>query len=696
MKNRLSVSVMLSCAALANSPQLGAQEADYELVTTAIHRRSSDTALPVTILSGEELQQMSTATLGETLSWQPGIHNASFGPAVGQTVIRGQQGRRVLNMNNAIPSADASGNSADHAIAIEPVLADSIEVLRGPSTLLYGGGAIGGVVNVIDSRIAGRLPETSTLSVEARHDTAADLDTFVGRTDIVSGDFVFHADAVKRDWNDLDIPGYATAPGYLDEHDEDHEEEDEEEHGDEDENTFGHIDNSGGKTRTLTAGLSRVFDQGFIGFSVSSLDNFYGLPAGAHAHEEEEHEEDHEDEDHSESVFIDMESMRYDLAGEWRSANDSLIEKASYRLSYTDYEHSELEGDEIGTTFTNKSWQQRIQLTHRDLSGWHGVLGLQSAIEEFGAVGDESFIPVTDITSHGLFLVEDYHTGNLIFEFGARINRDQYKPELLAAPTRHFTSSSFSGSGLWDLHPSTTLGLNVSRSERAPSIEELYSNHNLADVGSCVIHLATGSCEIGDDRLARERSLNTDLTAFFDFGKVSLTVTAFHNEFTDYIFLSNTGLEVDEYPVRSYIQSDARFSGLELDVVIALSEQWQLKFFGDSIDSHISGHGEAPRMPPGRIGSELRFADGNWSIYTAVMHAKAQNDPGENELPTAGYTRWDAGVDYRLQTGSRGELHLFLKGRNLGDEEIRLATSFLRGFAPEAGRSVETGIRYHF
>lgn len=691
MKKAIAIAV-----AFANAGTLYAQdapEADYELVTTAIHQRQTETALPVTVVTGRELQESAAATLGGTLAGQPGINNASFGPGVGHPVIRGQQGRRVMSLNNGIPTADASGNSSDHAITTETILADSVEVLRGPSTLLYGGGAIGGVVNVIDNRVPSELPEAPELVMEARQNTASDQDSLVLRADGSAGPLAWHVDGLYREWDDLEIPGLAIDPRYL-EHEEEHEEHEEPE------NTDGYVADTDGKTTSWTAGLSWVGENGHIGLSVNHLDNRYGLPAGAHVHAEEEHEEEeHEEEEHEHeeephAVYIDMQSTRYDLMGEWRN-HDALFEKLDYRLSYTDYEHTEVEDDIAGTRFTNQSWQQRLQLTHRELSGWHGVLGLQSSYGEFAAQGEEAFIPVTDTVSNGLFLVEDLHSGMTTLELGARLNRDSYKPDDTAAPDRDFTTYSLSGSLLLDMSDWLTVGLSLSHSERAPSTEELYSNNGLAEIDDCVLHLATASCEVGNDQLSKERSLNTDLTFYLDLGGSHITVTAFHNEFDDYIYLANTGLEVHEAPVREYRQAGARFTGLELESTIPLSADWQLSLFGDVVDSHIKHYGTAPLMPPGRIGGELRFSPGNWSFRAGAIHAFEQDDPGPFELSTDAYTRIDVGADYTLSTNA-GEFLFFIKGLNLGDEEIRLSTSYLRGFAPEAGRSAEMGVRYRF
>ncbi len=660
----------VSVLALTIASAAQAQEDEiYELITTAIHVRRSETALPVTVLSDKALHDAARATLGDTLAGQPGISNASFGPAVGQTVIRGQQGRRVMNLTNGMPNADASGNSADHAQTVETLLANGIEVLRGPSTLLYGGGAIGGVVNVIDRRIVSSLPDAPTFALEVRHDSAADLGTAVGSLDFPTGPLAWHFDAVQRGWNDLDIPGFATTAAYVE--------------GEGAENTNGYIANTGGETKTGTAGVSWILPAGFVGLAVDRQDNSYGLPPGVE----------------DELVSIDMERMRYDLSAEWNGLA-SWAEKVSYRLSHTDYAHAEVEEDgAIGTRFTNDSWQQRLQVTHTDNAERHGVVGLQYSTEEFAAIGEESFIPVTAIDTRGVFVVEDFHAEPFTLEVGARINTDDYSPHA-ATPARDFSTTSLSASGLWDVSEPLTLGLSLSRSQRAPSVEELYSNYGLAEQDACVIHLATGGCEIGNADFNEETSLNADLTLTFTSGIFTATITGYRNRFADYIGQLATGEEVDGFPVRRYQQDDARFSGIEVDTSVQLGNMATLRIFGDTVEGRFDASGDVPRMPPNRVGAELtlngELAGQAWSAYATVIHGSAQDEPGAFEIPTNSWSRVDAGVDYTIDAGTAGEWLVFIKGRNLGDEDIRLSTSYLRGFAPEAGRSVEAGVRYRY
>lgn len=690
MKMKVLLAPSLLLAATVNA-QENSPEADFELIVQGVHVRNSETALPVTLLNEEEIRAEASVNIGDTLSMQPGINNSSFGPAVGQPVIRGQQGRRVMSLTNGMPNADASGNSADHAITVEPMLATGVEILRGPSTLLYGGGAIGGVVNILDNRFSDSLIEQAMFSFEGRHDSAADTDTVVGSFSIPVGDFVWHMDVTDRQWNDLEIPGLAIHPDYLEEE----HEEDEEHQEEEVENSDGFIANSRGETQAANLAFSYVLDNGFLGFSFNQMTNEYGLPPGVHGgHEEEEGAE--EEEHAEENIFIDMERKRYDFVASLNDLNPWL-ESLNYQLSYTDYEHAEMEGPgEIGTQFKNDSLQQRLQLTHPDMNNWHGVLGFQQSNESFSAVGEESFIPETDISSYGLFIVEALHADAFTYEFGLRVNRDEYDPQLAGNLDRSFSTTSYSGSVLWDANETATLGLAYAHSERAPSTEELYSNNSLADVNNCVIHFATGSCEIGDISLQEEKSDNLDLNLYLSFQEVDATLTFFINKFNDYIYQANTGLEVDEFPVRNYLNNNVDFYGMEADIVFPLNNDWSLRVFGDKVTGKLEDDTYIPRLPPLRIGSELNYNRSALSASISVLKAADQDAPGDDEIATDGYTRWNAEVNYTFDNLFNGEMMLFSKLRNITDEEIRLSTSFLRGFAPESGRSLELGIRYSF
>ncbi len=686
---------------------------EHVLVTMPLHKETAETALPFTVLTGDELRRSASATIGETLGNLPGIASASFGPGVGQPVIRGQTGPRVRVLQNGTTSADASKASQDHANAVEALLANSVEVLRGPSTLLYGGGAIGGVVNVLDNRIPTALPEEPTGGLSYSHDTASSMDVLVGKVEGSAGNFAFHLDAMYRDFDDLEIPGMAELEG-IDDHDDDHDDHDEdhdEEHGDEEE-VSGIVPNTGGEASSFTFGTSYHFDKGFVGLSVARLENEYGLPAGAHAHghddedHDEDHDEEHEDEDHGDEdhgeeeegdITLDMEQTRYDALIHWHDLAPG-IEVARGFLTYTDYEHAEIEGSgEVGTTYSNESIEGRLELVHKRFGNFDGVFGLQASSGEFSAVGEEAFIPTTDYQEFGLFLVEDYHTERWIYELGLRYDHEERDPSTFSG-SQSFNSFSASGSALWNFQEDWQFGAALSRSERAPSIEELYSNLG-NDFDDLVLHAATNAYEIGDPDLDTEVSQNIDLSLRWSSGGSYASVQVYYNDFADFINLVNTGVEIDESPVRQFVQEDAEFVGIEFDSEFVVGSMaggfWSVGVFGDMTRGELDSGEDVPRLPPLRLGARLAWESERLSLWTRVLDADEQDRAGENETETPGYTRWDAGVEYHLPMGEQN-LNMFLMVNNITDEEIRLSTSFLRNVAPEAGFGVEAGLRFVF
>ena len=695
---RIALMAVASASAMAVAEP---QPMEHILVSVPLHKTQAETALPVTVLSGEELQRQAATTIGETLGSKPGIANASFGPGVGRPVIRGQQGPRAITLQNGMLSADASSLSPDHGVAVESMLAQSIEVLRGPSTLLYGGGAIGGVVNVIDNRIPRAPIEGLQGGFEYRYDESSSMDSGVAYLQGGSDRFTFHLSGTARDTDDVEIPGRAIdesamglqenrsgGPG--------------ESPGEEIENTDGYIANTDTHTDAVTAGGSyHLGDQGFLGLAVNHLETRYGIPPAAHGHHEDEPPETGLEEQAEEEVFvsIDMEQTRYDGMLHLHDLSPGLEVLRAF-VTYTDYQHDELEGSEVGTRFRRDTWESRVELVHAPILGAHGVVGLQWREDEFSALGEEAYLPKTDSSELGLFLIEDFHHGDWTYEAGLRGDWVQRDPQQSVANSEDFSSISLSASALWMISPSWQLGLSLSHSERAPSTEELFSNIEASDPAQLVPHAATGAIEIGDPDLDTETALNADLTLQWSGDRSWLELAVFYNDFQDYIFLFNSGREIEEVPVYLYRQDDAQFYGLELESEFHLADLWggslELGVFGDVISGEFDSNGDVPRLPPARLGAGLDWSDETLTTWVKVLAAADQDDPGDFESASDGYQRWDAGIDYRWRFRSDEELLVFLKWKNIGDEEIRLSTSFLRNYAPEAGRSVEAGVRYTF
>lgn len=727
--------MLVPAARAAEEEGHGTESLEEILVTVPFQSNVAETALPVGVLSGEELREKVTSTLGETLRNEIGVNNASFGPSLGHPVIRGQSGSRVSVLTNGVGVTDASNQSPDHAEGVEPALAERLEIVRGPATLLYGSGAVGGVVNVIDNRIPDRLAEDTRLFVEQSHNSVNDENKTVFRLDGSSGNFGFHTSGFRRESEDLNIPGFAVDEEALEtleelvadflgeehDHDEGHDEDHEGEHEDEFENSRGFISNSSAEAQGGSVGLSWVGERGFIGFSVNILENDYGLPGGTHSHGheeeghdegEEDHDEDHEEEGHDhgdvEFVRIDLEKIRYDVKAGLDLEN-GLFDRFEGILGFTDYEHAEVEyfedGDrETGTRYTNKGFEGRFTLSHAHSADRSGVWGLQLSSTEFAAIGEEAFIPRSDINNIGVFGVERLVRGRFTGELGLRIDRGAVDAGSGCDNTDN--AVSLSGSVLYDVTDTSNVLVGLSRSQRTPTVEELFSN---VDRGTCdvyadpeqfTLHAATNLLEIGNPDLDEETSNNLELGFRRFAGPVTGQVSVYRNEIDDFVFLDFTGEEFEGQTIARYVAQDATFTGIEGEVSVALLERGdnalELGLFGDMVRAELDSGGNIPRIPAAKYGAELRYSGSDWSAHLHVTRVDEQDDAGRLELPTDGYTIVSLYADYHWRLRGGSELKVFLRGDNLLDEEIRNHASFLKNYAPEPGRSFRVGVRFDY
>ncbi|MDT8428098.1 MAG: TonB-dependent receptor [Pseudomonadales bacterium] len=698
----------------AEAPAAAHNESIVEeiIVTSPFGGRAADTALPISVLSGEELREKVTNSLGDTLKNEIGIANGSFGPGVGQPIIRGQTGNRVSVLQNGVGVSDASNISPDHANGVEAVFAERLEVIRGPATLLYGNGAIGGVVNVIDNRIPERLVEKTGFVIDQSHNSVNDQDKTVLKLDAAAGNFGFHLDAFHRESNNVEVDGFAIDEAAVEvlealaasQAGEEPEAESEDEF---ENNTRGFIGNSDAKGEGVTGGFSYVTDKGFFGFSISELENDYGLPPGAHGGHDEEAEAEEEEEE-VEFVRIDMDQTRYDFKGMLRFA-DSWIDNIKGSIGLTDYEHKEIEitadGERmVGTRFENDGLEGRFTLTHAPLGNWSGVWGLQFSDSEFSAIGEEAFIPESDISDLGLFAVERFKRNRFTAELGFRVERNSVDPS--GRCDFDGTSTSVSGSLLYELNADSNILFGLARSERAPAVEELFSNISTINCGrfandeELVLHAATGLIEIGNSDLDQEVSSNIEIGLRKHSGRFTGELSAYYNEIDDYIFLDLADEEFEGQPIANYLARDATFTGIEGRVSFNLLEQpgSNLIFglFGDLVRADFDSGGDVPRIPPAKFGAELRYFANAWSAHLHVTRVQKQDNVGNLELKTDGYTQLALYADYHMPLGSSSDLTFYLRGDNLLDEEIRNHASFLKNFAPEPGRSVSLGIRFTY
>lgn len=651
-----------------------------EVTASPLRQGIEDLARPVDVLAGEELDARKAGTLGETLERQAGVQSASFGAGVGRPVIRGLEGARVQVLANGGSALDVSTVSADHAIAIEPFLADQVEVLKGPATLLYGSGAIGGAVNVVDGRVpTAQVGRTVAGRAEIRHGSGDDSNVGMARVDMDAGNLTLHADLFRRDAGDVAIPGFAFSPGLIAEEIEEGE--------DPDHFARGTLPNSALTTEGGALGGSWFGERAWFGLAASTYRSNYGIPPGAHAHEEEEGE-DHDDEhgDEEEVVRLDLRQDRFEGRGGIRDVG--VFEELNWRVQRTLYEHTELEGDQIGTVFNNEGMEARIEAVQRERAGWRGAFGLQLSQRDFEAIGDEAFVPPSESRDIGLFALQEKDFGDFKLEFGARHDRVRISPENGESASR--SATSLAAGGLWRFSEAVHLGVNLNRAERAPTAEELFSDG---------AHVATQSYELGDAGLDTEVALGAEIGLHLHHGRFEGDVSVYRTNFSDFIYLADTGLEADDLPLRAWTQADATFTGWEASLGVELADnasgEWKLRLFADQVDAKLDAGGRLPRIAPGRIGADLDWQRGAWRARIGAVRVQEQDEVAQFESATPGYTLVDAGIAYHWDVGMAG-WEAFLEGRNLGDREARSHTSYLKDFAPLPGRNVMAGLRVTF
>jgi iron complex outermembrane receptor protein len=651
-----------------------------EVVVTAGEAATlTELARAVTVLSGTELALRRESSLGETLAQQPGISSTYFGPGASRPVIRGFGGDRIRVLQTGIGTADASNTSPDHAVSTDPLSARQIEVLRGPATLLYGSNAVGGVVNVIDNRIPDRTPDRPVVgAAELSGATVADERAGALSLDGRLGRLAWHADVFKRKTDDVSIPGFAESAAVRAE-----EEAEEEEH----EQDFGVLGNSATDTEGASLGGSWVREGGFLGLSLSGLNSLYGVPGGHH-HEEEEAGHEAGEEEEAE-VRIDLQQRRADLRGEL-TRGFGPFRSARLRLGLADYEHTELEGEAVGTVFTNDSWEGRLELPHRRLGPLSGTLGVQASRRDFEAVGEEAFLPPTVTRSWSAFAFEELGRGAWKLQLGGRLERQDVETD--AGEVRSFTGTSGSAGVVWTSDPGWAVGASLSRSVKLPTAEELFSNGP---------HIATRAFEVGDPDLRQENSLGLDLTLRRRAGRVTGEVNLFANWFDGYIYEAFTDEEEDGLAVFRYVQSDARFIGAEAGVTFDLyhaePHHLDLELTGDVVRADLTADDQPlPRIPPARVGAVLHYSGERLEGRVEARRVAEQDRIAPFERPTGGYTMVNASLGYRFFLAGRTILDVLLRGTNLTDEEARNHVSFLKDVAPLPGRDVRLSVRLTF
>lgn len=640
---------------------------------------SKDFAVADTVVDQKRLAQ-GAVTIGEALSGETGISSNQFGAGSSRPVIRGQDGPRVKILQNSSENIDVSTLSPDHAVTVDPALAKQVEVIRGPSTLLFGAGTVGGLVNVTDSKLPTALPEKGYEgNVGLRYNTGSDEKLATAGVTLGLGDQVaLRVEGLKREANDYIAPDYV------------HEGEKER-----------RVDNTFAKGQTVNVGLSWIYDRGFTGISYSNRQDQYGLPGhsheyeschlhglslhcGEHDHDEEGH--DHEDHDHAHEAgpWIDLKSERYDVRTELDEPFAG-FKKLRAQASYTDYQHDEIEEDTIATRFKNKGYHGRLELVHNPLGTWEGVIGTQYGQQKLELTGEEAFLAPNTTKKWSVFALEHAQLNDVHVELAARA--DQQKIDIDDSSKKDFDGSAFSVSGAanWEFAPNYKLSLVTSHQERLPLAQELY-----ADGG----HFATNTYELGNDQLSKEKSNNVELGFHYDDNTFDYHVHVYHNWFDDYIY-AQTLDRYKDFRLVQYAQDKAKFYGAEAEAGYQISPIYKLSVFGDYVRGKIDND-NAPRVPAGRLGTKLNADfDDHWSGSAEYYHVFQQDKIAAYETDSQSYNMLNLGVAYSGNYSNVSDYRVFLNANNLLDDQVYQHASFLSTI-PQVGRNFSVGVNFSF
>lgn len=682
MNRTLLAALLASAFAFPVQAQLGADDVHIEqprdiIVTAPFQRERIEFLTGVSVLTGADLAREVRPTIGETLARLPGVSSTSFGPGASRPVLRGLQGERIRVLTDGIGSFDVSNTSVDHPVTINPFLAERIEVLRGPAALQFGSSAIGGVVNVLDRRIPRAVPDEA-LHVDALggYSSAADQWFGAGSADLpIGGKVVLHVDGSYLDGDDLRIGNFvlsrqaraeALASGNP-----------------ETQAVAGlrnRLPNSAVRTWDVAGGLSVITDDGSsLGFAVTRYDSKFGIPPRFDLETGE-----------GEAPTIDAKQLRLDARAEIK-LGDGLFELVRGRFGFADYKHNELEPEgDVGSTFLNEAMEGRLELVQSQRGPWKGAIGGQFFIRDFDAIGEEAFLPKNETQQIGLFTLQQLEFGRVQLEFGGRVEKTD-----VTAPTvgisRDFTALSGSAGASFEIAPGWRIGGNVSLTERAPSAEELFSNGP---------HVGTQAFEIGDPTLRKERNLGVEAVLRGGNDWLTAEFSAYYNRFRNFIFEDATGEIEDDLPVFQYRQSRARFYGFEAQVAATVAQVGGTKVGVDGVADYvratIPGVGPVPRIPPLRLLGGVSATADRFSGRVEVEHSFKQDRVTAFETPTDSFTLVNAQVGFRPFGTGPNKPELLVQANNIFDVDARRHASFLKDFAPLAGRDIRVTLRASF
>ncbi len=657
----IALTTIFSTPSIADGNSVAIELPTVPVTSNPLGVGSDELVTPVAVLSGRELSLRREGSLGETLNGIPGVSATQFGPNASRPIIRGLDGERVRIMQNGLGILDASSLSFDHAVGVDPLIIEQIDVVRGAAALLYGGSAVGGVVNAIDHRIPKEPLDGATGRAETRFGGPSSTRNGAAVVDVGNGIIAIHADAYTRKSSDMDIPGYAASRRKSEQDNTPRE-------------NRGKLVNSSAEGDGGALGASLTFDSGYIGTSFSTLNNNYGTVA-------------------EENVRIDMKSDRWDVASEFRDLS-GVINRVKVRAAYTDYVHKELESGVVGTTFKNSGLESSIELGHRSIGQLSGVVGYQFNNTNFQALGEEAFVPGVNTQNHGAYIYEELAIDKHKITFGGRLGRTSVDAKadanFGAGQNNSFNPNSVVLGGLYNINNNWSVTGNLSHNERAPSYFELYANG---------AHVATGQFERGNPDFKKEQSKGIDAQLRWKDAKNSFSIGTYYTKFNNFIGVFGTGSDVnvggDLLPEARFMAVPAVFKGFEAEGKFNIANNLNLNLLSDYVHAKDERNDKyLPRIAPLRIGGGLHYQLNSLGARLDVLKAFAQTHTAENELKTNGYTNLSALVTYKLPT--KLNLELFAKANNLLNQEIRDHASFLKDISVQGQRSVLFGLRGDF
>jgi iron complex outermembrane receptor protein len=628
------------------------------------------------VLSKENYQLTGKAaapSLGDMLDGEAGVAKRSFGPGTGRPVIRGFDGDRVLILQDGLRTGTLSSTSGDHGEPVDPSSIERVEVVRGPATLLYGSNAIGGVVNILtEHHILHQHPHEGVRgSLSATGGTANAMGGGFGSFEFGKKDWIFYASGGGTRTGDYNTP-------------------------------LGRIGNSATEMKQATGGLGHYGDKFSFNLGYGLQEGVYGVPVNPNEeddHEEEGHgirssamaralnstsllapREEHEEEHHHGPVNLKWRRHNTRFHGIVKNLGP-FVEQLQLSTGYTDWNHTEMEGSEIGTRFFNKQLVYRGTFTQRRQGRLDGSFGFWGMTRRFDAQGAEAIAPKVSQNALALFALEEVSFERVRLQFGGRLENNRYSPNGL--PSRSFTGASGSAGIFVPLWKDGAAVMNYMHSYRAPSLEELYNNGP---------HPGNAVYEIGNANLRRERSDGFDLAIRHRGRRIRLETNLFRYQMHDFVYFQPTGEEDGGFPIAEYHQADARFTGAEARIEAALNDSLWLLLGFDAVDANLSASRQnLPRIPPtrGRVGFDYRYK--GLSVRPELVLANRQWQIAPTETPTAGYAVMNINASYTW--ASQHLMHtISANSFNLGDRLYRNHLSFIKAYAPEIGR----GIRFTY